>query len=101
MGKGFFEGAQSVKISVQREQLVQSDVLEGWKPVLSDSIEENTFLYRIGRIIFIRTRLAKTEEDKREREIRESGIGGVTPSGKKLDLEINLPPEPGVLEEPK
>ncbi len=93
VGKGFFEGEQSVKVAVQREQLVQSDVLEGWRPVISDSIEENTLLYRIGRIIFIRTKINKMEEEKREREIQESGLGGVgqpTTEPRKEDLEINI-----------
>lgn len=62
--KGFFSGKPSVKISVFKEQLVQRDVLEGWRPVESDEIEENTLLYRIGRIIAMRTRITQLEEAK-------------------------------------
>jgi hypothetical protein len=64
VSKGFYNGRPSVKVSVQREQLIQKDVLEGWAPLESDGIEENTLLYRIGRLILIRMKLAKLEEEK-------------------------------------
>lgn len=64
VAKGFYNGRPSVKISVQREQLIQKDVLEGWAPLESDAVEENTLLYRIGRLIVIRMKLAKLEEEK-------------------------------------
>jgi hypothetical protein len=74
IGKGFYESKPSVKISVQREQLVQHDVLEGWRPVVSDSIEENTLLYRVGRIILIRTKIARMEEERKEKAIQSSEL---------------------------
>lgn len=74
IGKGFYENKPSVKISVQREQLVQHDVLEGWRPVVSDSIEENTLLYRVGRIILIRTKIARMEEERKEKAIQSSEL---------------------------
>lgn len=64
LAKGFYNGKPSVKVAVQKEQLVQRDVLEGWRPIESDSIEEKTLLYRIGRIIAIRTKLARIEEER-------------------------------------
>ena len=69
VAKGFYNGKPSVKVTVQREQLVQRDVLEGWRPTETDSIEENTLLYRIGRIIYIRMKLAKLEEQKTQEQI--------------------------------
>jgi hypothetical protein len=80
VGKGFFENKPSVKISVQREQLVQNDVLEGWRPVVSDSIEENTLLYRIGRIILIRSKIAKMEDERKEKAIEASELNSETPT---------------------
>lgn len=71
VAKGFHEGEKSVKVTVIREQLVQRDVLEGWKPVTTDSIEENTLLYRIGRIIVMRTRLGEIEKDRVEQEMEQ------------------------------
>jgi hypothetical protein len=70
VAKGFYNGKPSVRVSVQREQLVERDVLEGWKPIETDAIEENTLLYRIGRIIFIRMKLAKLEEQKTQEQIQ-------------------------------
>ncbi len=64
----------SVKVTVQKEQLVQRDVLEGWRPIETDSIDENTLLYRIGRIIAIRMKLAKIEEEKTRKAIENSGF---------------------------
>lgn len=64
VGKGFYNGKPSVKVTVQKDQLVQHDVLEGWKPAPTDSIDENTLLYRINRLITIRTKISRLEEEK-------------------------------------
>lgn len=61
---GTFHGKPSVRVSVLKDQWVQRDLLEGWKPTKTDSIEENTLLYRIGRIIHIKQRLKQIEEEK-------------------------------------
>jgi hypothetical protein len=63
-----------VRISVQKEQLVQRDVLEGWRPIETDSIDEKTLLYRVGRIIFIKMKLAYLEEEKTRKSIESSGF---------------------------
>jgi hypothetical protein len=55
--KGFYNGQPSVKVSIQREQMIKRDVLEGWRPIESDTIEENTLLYRVGRIIYVRMKI--------------------------------------------
>ena len=67
--KGFYNGRPSVKVRVQREQLIQKDVLEGWAPLESDAIEENTLLYRIGRLILIRIKMARLEEEKAKSQL--------------------------------
>ena len=72
VSSGNYNGRPGIKVSVQREQLVQRDVLEGWRPLESDSIEETTLLYRIGRIIWIRMKIAKLEEEKAKKEIENS-----------------------------
>jgi len=72
VAKGFFNGRPSIKVAVQKEQLIQRDVLEGWKPIESDSIEENTLMYRIGRLILIRMKLAELERAKTKRAIENS-----------------------------
>ena len=69
VSKGFYNGQPTVKVRVQKEQMIQRDVLEGWKPIESDSIDETTLLYRIGRLITIRTRLTKIEEEKNKKEL--------------------------------
>jgi hypothetical protein len=74
VSKGFYNGQPSVKVSLQKEQLVQRDVLEGWRPIESDAVDENTLLYRIGRIISIRMRMAHIEEMKTKKAIEGSGF---------------------------
>ncbi len=64
VAKGFYNGKPSVKVTVQKEQLIQRDVLEGWRPVESDSVDENTLLYRIGRLIQIKLRMQGLEDEK-------------------------------------
>jgi hypothetical protein len=74
VAKGFYEGQPSVKVTVQKEQMIQRDVLDGWKRVESDSIEERTLLYRLGRIIAMKTEMAKIEEQKIQKQIESSGF---------------------------
>ena len=70
---GSYNGRSYVKVSILKEQVIQRDLLEGWKPVSSDTIEENTFLYRIGRIVLMKLKLKQIEEQKME-QVLEEGI---------------------------
>jgi len=73
LGAGFYNGRPSVKITVRKEQLVQQDVLEGWKPVANpNSLEERTLLYRIGQVIVIMQKLADLEDARTKREIEKA-----------------------------
>ena len=67
-----YNGVPSTKVTVQKEQMIQRDVLEGWQPVETDTIEENTVLYRIGRLIAIKIKLAQLEQQKTQSEIEKS-----------------------------
>jgi hypothetical protein len=94
VAQGSFEGKPSVKISVRKEQVVSRDVLEGFRRVETDSVEENTLLYRIGRIIFMRMKLAMIEERRTQ-----TAIDGTTnemstpPSTDSLESDGELDPE--------
>lgn len=70
---GNYNGKPSVRMTVLKEQIVQYDMLEGWKTVPSDAYDENTLLYRIGRLVYIRLKLRQIEEDK-TKQILEEGI---------------------------
>ena len=74
VSKGFYNGKPSIKVTVQKEQMVERDALENWRPIQSDSIEENTLLYRIGRLIYIRMKIARLEEQKTNKAIQDSGF---------------------------
>ena len=71
---GFHNDLDSVKIQVLKEQLIQKDVLEGWRPTESDNVDENTLLYRIGRMIFIRMKLASLDEQKIREDLEDSKL---------------------------
>lgn len=64
VSRGFYNGAQSVRVSVQKDQALQHDILEGWRPSPSDTVEEQTLLYRIGRLITLKMKIAELEEKK-------------------------------------
>jgi hypothetical protein len=74
VAKGFYNGRPTIKVSVEKEQLAQRDVLEGWRTISTDSIDETTLLYRVGRLIYLRMKFAKIEEEKTKREIENSGF---------------------------
>jgi hypothetical protein len=73
-GYSYERNKQGVKVTVQKEQLVQRDVLEGWRAMETEPIEENTLLYRIGRLIFMKLKLARLEDEKTKRAIEQSGF---------------------------
>ena len=68
---GNYNGKPSVKVSILKDQMIQRDLLEGWKQVPSDSIEENSFLYRIGRIIYLKLKMKQIEDQKMQQVIEE------------------------------
>jgi hypothetical protein len=68
VAQAYYNGEPVVKVAVQREQMVQRDVLDGWKPIQSDGIEEQTLLYRISRIVKLKLRMARALEKKTEEE---------------------------------
>jgi hypothetical protein len=70
---GNYNGKPSVKVSILKEQMIQRDMLEGWKQVKSDAIEENAFLYRVGRIIWLKLKLKQLEEQKMQ-EVLDQGV---------------------------
>ncbi len=87
VAQGAYEGKPSVKVSVRKEQVVSRDVLEGFHRVETNAIEENTLLYRIGRIIFMRMKLAMLEERRTQQ-----AIGGGFDSGGGFDTGMDGPP---------
>jgi hypothetical protein len=74
VAKAFYNGVAAVKVSVKKEQLVQRDVLEAWRPVSTDSTDENTLLYRIGRLISMRMKINSLEEEKTKKAIEETNF---------------------------
>jgi hypothetical protein len=65
VAKGFYNGQASVRVQVHKDQLVERDVLEGWRHAADEEpTDENTLLYRIGRLINMKMKLGMLEEQK-------------------------------------
>lgn len=71
IARAFYNGEAAVKVIVQKDQRVQRDVLEGWRMIESDSIDENTLLYRIGRLIYIKSEIKRMEDEKTKSEMED------------------------------
>lgn len=64
--KGYKSTREVTKVTVYRRQMVEEDMLQGWREIPSDGIDEKTILYRIGREIAIDNKLKEIEEKKRK-----------------------------------
>ena len=71
LAKSIHKQKSAIKISLLKEQLVQNDVLDGWRPIETDSVDEMTLLYRIGRLIQLRMKLAQYEDEKARQELKQ------------------------------
>lgn len=69
VAKLFYNGRPAVKVNIQKEQLVQNDVLEGWRNVTSDGVDELTMLYRVGRLVVMSTKRQKIEEERTKEQL--------------------------------
>ncbi len=65
--KGFRGSREVSKVSVFKRQMIEKDFLQGWKVVRTDSILENTILYRVQRILK-REQMIKQIEDQKAKE---------------------------------
>ncbi len=94
VSSGVYRGKDAIKVAVQREQFAQRDALDDNRALESDSIEENTLLYRIGRLINLRTRLAKLEEYRTRMEIRRATMEDPNAGFEGGPALEDLPPDP-------
>jgi len=68
--KGYRTDREVTKVFISKRQLIQKDLLQGWKVVQSDQILEKTILYRISRILLIDKKLEELES-KKAKEVEE------------------------------
>ena len=72
LAKGFYDGRSSVRASIQKEQEIQRDVLEGWVNQESDGIQENSLLYRIGKVIEAKVRIQEIDNQKLKKQMKDA-----------------------------
>jgi hypothetical protein len=68
--KGYRTDREVTKVFISKRQLVQKDLLQGWKVIHSDQILEKTLLYRLKRILLIEKKLEQLERRK-SKEVEE------------------------------
>ena len=56
-------------MSVQKEQQIQRDVLEGWRNQETDGIQESSLLYRVGKLIEFKVKNEKIENQKIKKQL--------------------------------
>jgi hypothetical protein len=69
LAKSFFQGNPSVRVNIQKEQQIQRDVLEGWVNQETDGIQENSLLYRIGKVIEYKKKLQDIENLRLKKQL--------------------------------
>jgi hypothetical protein len=69
--KGYRMNQEVTKVSIFKRQMVEEDFLQGWKEVPTDSILENSILYRIDREITLDNKLKEIDKAK-EKEMLEN-----------------------------
>ena len=62
--KGYRTDREVTKVFISKRQLVQKDLLQGWKVIHSDQILEKTLLYRLKRLLLIEKKLEELEKRK-------------------------------------
>lgn len=71
VSEGYSYGQKSTKVTIYKRQRVENDFLQGWREVQTDGIQEQTMLYRIGRIIDNDNKFKEIDKQK-EKEALES-----------------------------
>lgn len=51
VAQGYSYGRKVTKVTVFKRQRIENDFLQGWKEEPTDTIQEKTLLYRIGKLI--------------------------------------------------
>jgi hypothetical protein len=74
LAKGSVDGKSSVRITVQKEQQIQRDVLEGWRNQETDGIQENSLIYRVGKLIEFKLKNEKIENEKIKKQLDSSSV---------------------------
>lgn len=69
--KGYRASSEVAKVTIYKRQLVEQDFLQGWKEITTDGTQEQTLLYRIGRLIETDNKLKEIDK-AREKEQLES-----------------------------
>lgn len=71
VSEGFSYGRKVTKVTIFKRQRIENDLLQGWKEIPTDGIQEKTILYRIERLLAIDNELKKIDK-AREKEMLEA-----------------------------
>lgn len=71
VAEGYSYGQKVTKVTIYKRQRIENDFLQGWREVATDGIQEQTILYRLGKIIENDNYLREIDK-AREKEALES-----------------------------
>lgn len=69
VAEGYSYGRKVSKVTIYKRQRVEHDFLQGWKEKQSDSIQEKTLLYRLGRLIANDNKLKEIDKAREKEEL--------------------------------
>ncbi|MCM0605540.1 MAG: hypothetical protein KA715_05570 [Xanthomonadaceae bacterium] len=72
LSKTFYEGIPAVRVSVQKDQVIQQDILDRPRVIETNGIDENTFLYRIARLIVMKQKVDAYDKEQKEMELQQT-----------------------------
>lgn len=65
-------GKDLMRVRVQRDQMVQSDPMDEMRRLESDMVKERTLIYRISRLIEMKSKLEELEKIRVDRELKKA-----------------------------
>ena len=72
VAKSIYKKKRVIKVNIIKEQLIKEDVLEGWREVETDGLEENTLLYRVERLVKIQSKINDLEKVRIQKQLKKT-----------------------------
>jgi hypothetical protein len=75
VSKWVIDAKEAIKVTLIKEQVAQRDALDHLRQIETDQVDENTMLYRIGRVVYLKMKLSELEKQRNEEAIRKATEG--------------------------
>ena len=68
--KGYRMDREVTRVTIYKRQLIEQDILQGFKEIPSDKVLEQILLYRIKRLLAIEKYLDKIQQEKERKQLK-------------------------------